>query len=69
MEGVTIDLTKRNEVRLSEDKKSVVVGAGSQWVDVYRKVEEDGLSVVGGRVADVGVGGLLTGGKYVRCQM
>ena len=61
--GVTIDLVRMNQVKLSKDKKSVTVGAGSQWVDVYRPLEEHGLSVVGGRVADVGVGGLLTGGK------
>ena len=61
--GVTIDLARLNQVRLSKDKESVMVGAGSRWVDVYRPLEEHGLSAVGGRVADVGVGGLLTGGK------
>ena len=61
--GVTIDLAKMNKVEVSPDRKSVYVGAGAQWVDVYRTVEAEDLLVVGGRVADVGVGGLLTGGK------
>ena len=61
--GVTIDLAKMNTVEVSKDRKSVYVGAGSQWLDVYDAVEAEGLLVVGGRVADVGVGGLLTGGK------
>ena len=62
--GVTIDLARINQLKLSEDQRSVKIGAGSQWVDLYRPLEEHGLSVVGGRVADVGVGGLLTGGEH-----
>lgn len=61
-DGVTIDLAKMNKVEVSKDRKSVYVGAGSLWLDVYRTVEAEDLLVVGGRVADVGVGGLLTGG-------
>ena len=61
--GVTIDLAKMNKVEVSKDRASVYIGAGSQWLDVYNAVEKEDLLVVGGRVADVGVGGLLTGGK------
>lgn len=53
-----------NKVEVSKDRKSVHVGAGSQWSHVYEKVGEEDLLVVGGRVADVGVGGLLTGGMF-----
>jgi FAD/FMN-containing dehydrogenase len=60
--GVTVDLVRLNRIELSEDKKSVVVGAGLRWAEVYRKLELDGLSVLGGRVATVGVGGILLGG-------
>ena len=62
--GVLIDLASISQVDISKDQKSVVVGAGAQWIDVYQPLEKHGLSVVGGRVADVGVGGLLTGGEY-----
>lgn len=60
--GITIDLAKMNRVDVSKDSQSVFVGAGAQWADVYSAVEKENLLVVGGRVADVGVGGLLTGG-------
>ena len=60
--GVTIDLIRMGSVELSSDKKSVKVGAGARWLDVYSAVEKQDLGVVGGRVADVGVGGLTLGG-------
>ncbi len=60
--GVTIDLIRLGSVELSSDKKSVKVGAGARWLDVYSDVEKANLGVVGGRVADVGVGGLTLGG-------
>jgi len=61
--GVNIDMVRLNEIRLSSDKKSVTIGAGNRWMEVYRALEAEGLTVIGGRVADVGVGGLLLGGQ------
>jgi FAD/FMN-containing dehydrogenase len=61
--GVTIDLIRMGSVELSKDKKSVKVGAGARWVDVYLSLEKDNLTAIGGRVADVGVGGLTLGGS------
>lgn len=52
-----------NKVEVSKSSQTVYVGGGAQWMDVYKHVEAENLLVVGGRVADVGVGGLLTGGK------
>lgn len=63
--GVTVDLVRMANVEVSSNKKSVNVGAGARWLDVYTALEEQGLSVVGGRVADVGVGGLTLGGKIL----
>ena len=60
--GVTIDLVRLNGIQVSKNKKSVVIGAGLRWLDVYQELEKHNLLVVGGRVADVGVGGLLLGG-------
>lgn len=60
--GVTIDLVRMGTVEVSSDKKTVKVGAGARWLDVYTKLEGDGIGVVGGRVADVGVGGLTLAG-------
>jgi FAD/FMN-containing dehydrogenase len=61
--GVTIDLVRLDQIKLSADKKSVVLGAGLRWATVYRTLEADGLTVLGGRVATVGVGGIMLGGK------
>ena len=63
--GITIDLKKLNQVNVSEDRTLTKVGAGNQWYDVYSKLDPQGLSVVGGRVAAIGVGGLTLGGKLL----
>jgi FAD/FMN-containing dehydrogenase len=63
--GVTIDLVRLNHVKVSKDKKSVKIGAGLRWGDVYSALEKEGLMVVGGRLSEVGVGGLILGGKMV----
>ncbi|KAI5866712.1 putative oxidoreductase [Durotheca rogersii] len=60
--GITIDLRGLNSVDLSADKSSVSIGAGATWDAVYGKLDPLGLSVAGGRVAGVGVGGLTLGG-------
>ncbi|KAL9622294.1 MAG: hypothetical protein Q9160_003305 [Pyrenula sp. 1 TL-2023] len=61
-DGITIDLRSLNSVDLSPDKSSVSVGAGATWDAIYGKLDPLRLSVAGGRVAGVGVGGLTLGG-------
>jgi FAD/FMN-containing dehydrogenase len=61
--GITIDLVRLNGVNIAEDEKSVKIGAGLRWLDVYTALERENLTVVGGRVSDVGVGGLTLGGR------
>lgn len=41
------------QVKVAANKQTVDVGPGLRWVDVYKAVEVDGLSVVGGRVSHV----------------
>ncbi|RAL15918.1 FAD-binding oxidoreductase [Aspergillus homomorphus CBS 101889] len=60
--GVLIDLSHLRGVTVAEDRESVVIGAGCQWVDVTRVLDEMNLGVVGGRNADVGVAGYILGG-------
>jgi FAD/FMN-containing dehydrogenase len=60
--GLTIDLLNLNEVVVSADQTQTAVGAGNRWVDVYSVLDARNLSVIGGRVADIGVGGLTLGG-------
>ncbi|KAI0173413.1 FAD-binding domain-containing protein [Hypoxylon sp. FL1284] len=61
-EGVLVSLSSLNSVVLSGDKKTVKVGPGNRWQDVYEALVPQGLIVVGGRVGPVGVGGLTLGG-------
>lgn len=60
--GITIDLRNLNTIKVSSDKKSVTVGPGNKWGQVYKVTDAAGVRVVGGRDWDVGVGGLLVGG-------
>jgi FAD/FMN-containing dehydrogenase len=62
--GITIDLSLMKHVTVSEDKKTVAVGGGALWGDVYSELANHNLVVVGGGVWSVGVGGYLTGGGY-----
>ncbi|KAH8596633.1 FAD binding domain-containing protein [Bisporella sp. PMI_857] len=61
-EGVTIDLANLKQIAVSNDRKQVSVGPGNRWMDVYGHLDPLGLSVIGGRVGDIGVGGLTLGG-------
>lgn len=61
--GVLIDLAKMKQIKLSKDRSTVAIGPGNRWVDVGFALEPLGMTVVGGRAADVGVGGFLLGGK------
>lgn len=61
-DGVVIDLSKLDFVRVSADRKSAEIGPGATWGSVYKVLDPLGLTVAGGRAAEVGVGGLTTGG-------
>jgi FAD/FMN-containing dehydrogenase len=60
--GVTIDLLNLNQLSVSADKTQTSVGPGNRWVDVYNYLEPKGLAVIGGRVSEIGTGGLTLGG-------
>ena len=60
--GITIDLAQLKEINVSDDRTLTRVGAGNRWGDVYSQLDPMQLSVVGGRVAGIGVGGLTLGG-------
>lgn len=60
--GITVSMENLNKVSVSSDKKTVDVGPGNRWVDVYTAIEPHGVGVAGGRMAPVGVPGLILGG-------
>ena len=47
---------------VSRDHTVMALGAGNIWVDVYNRIVPMGLTVIGGRVSNIGVGGLTLGG-------
>ncbi|KAF3074195.1 Bifunctional solanapyrone synthase [Trichoderma lentiforme] len=60
--GVTIDLIHLNQLSLSADKTQASIGAGNVWYDVYTYLQPKNVTVIGGRVSAIGVGGLTLGG-------
>lgn len=53
------------KIEISEDKKILSIEPGNVWGDVYAFAHEYEVAVIGGRVHNVGTGGLTTGGKYI----
>ncbi|GMG30796.1 unnamed protein product [Aspergillus oryzae] len=62
--GVTIDMQKMRSVEVSPDQKTAKVGSGHVLLSLYEGLEKYNLTTLGGRVADVGLGGYLLGGGF-----
>ncbi|KAI9151611.1 hypothetical protein HJFPF1_08818 [Paramyrothecium foliicola] len=60
--GPLIVMSNLTTLELAADRKSVWVGPGLDWGEVYRYLGEFNLATTGGRLAPVGVPGLLIGG-------
>lgn len=63
-DGITIDLSAMNTVRLKRSVNVVSVGPGARWQSVYNALDPHKISVQGGRNGVVGVGGFLLGGNH-----
>ncbi|KAI1634838.1 hypothetical protein F4809DRAFT_616394 [Biscogniauxia mediterranea] len=61
-DGVTIDLGNMNSTTYYPDNGTVRMLPGATWSSVYNKLDGLGVTVPGGRIGHVGVGGLITGG-------
>lgn len=60
---MTIDFNEHmRRVEIDELNSVVRVQPGAKWGEVYEFLESRGWMVVGGRLSDIGVGGLLLGG-------
>ncbi|KAH9972620.1 FAD-binding domain-containing protein [Lactifluus volemus] len=62
--GVHISLRRMNDIVIHEDSKTVDIGAGLTWTDVYAYLVPRGINVVGARLGKVGVAGFTLGGGY-----
>ncbi|PVI06638.1 FAD-binding domain-containing protein [Periconia macrospinosa] len=60
--GPLISTKNLNEVIFDREAMTVRVGPGNDWQDVHEALEGTGVTVVGGRIGDVGVGGYVLGG-------
>ena len=68
-EGVQIDLSNFNGVKVDTQKQTVTVGPGQRWDAVYTVLDEYGLYCIGARQPTVGVGGYLVGGGKRSCRL
>lgn len=67
--GIQFDLVKLNTFEIKRSEGTVLVGPGNTWGSVYERLQKEGLMVVGGRAYNVGVGGYLVGGMYLRMPL
>lgn len=61
-DGVTVDLSMMNSSHYDNETNIASLEPGDRWSKAYADLEEQGVVVVGGRDANVGVGGLFLGG-------
>ncbi len=62
--GVHIALRRFRKTIFHENNQTVDIGPGLVWDDVYKSLEPYNVSVIGGRLTGVGVGGFTLGGGY-----
>ena len=60
--GVLLSSSGFKRLEIAADGKSIHVGPGNHWADVYEFLESYGKVVVGGRLGIVGIPGFVTGG-------
>lgn len=61
-DGITISFANLKRVSLSADKKVASIQPGNTWGPVFEQLTKSDVTVVGGRLYNIGVGGLTLGG-------
>ncbi|MCJ1332273.1 hypothetical protein MMC10_008965 [Thelotrema lepadinum] len=60
--GITVDMRVMNSLQSSTDQKIAGVGGGALWDQIYPQLVPYNLTIMGGRIPGIGVGGFATGG-------
>jgi FAD/FMN-containing dehydrogenase len=60
--GVQISLARFDTFNVNPEAQTVDLGPSLLWDDVYDRLNQYGVTVIGGRIPGVGVGGLILGG-------
>ena len=60
--GITLDLGAFKEINVATDRTLTSLGPGLNWGDVYGALDQQNLTVIGGRESSVGLAGLTLGG-------
>lgn len=62
VDGVTVDLDRMRNVEVLDNGTKARVGGGASTIQVYQALESQNLSLFGGMVGSVGLGGYILGG-------
>ena len=60
--GLMIDLSRMNHVRVDPLTQTARAGGGAKWIDFDHETQAYGLATTGGTNSDTGIGGLTLGG-------
>ncbi|EPE29503.1 FAD-binding protein [Glarea lozoyensis ATCC 20868] len=65
-EVILLDLQRLNQDTLSEDKTFASLGPGGRWGTAIAALDAQEATIIGGRIPDVGIGGLILGDGLFR---
>jgi FAD/FMN-containing dehydrogenase len=61
-DGIVLDLSQMNGIRVDPQRRRVTAEAGGTWKDLDAETQQFGLAVTGGLVSSTGIAGFTTGG-------